>query len=439
MKNQKTTSTNLNNLRQKAEKLIQNTQQKPGKQRSEIDNIKLIHELEVHQIELEMQKDELTMAKEKAEQAENKFTELYDFAPSGYLTLSKEGEIAELNFRAAHLLGKERSYLIKKRFALFVSFDTRAVFNNFIQNIFQIKSKDSCEVKLLTNEDSPKYVLINGISGNMDESCLITLVDITELKIAEAEIKKTNEELIRLNAEKDKFFSIIAHDLRGPFSSFQELTQFMFDELSDLTTADIKKMTTSMMNSARKLYGLLENLLQWAKLRQDLLPFNPKIVQLHLLVNESLETIMELATNKEIVITNTIPGNTALLADSVMLQSVIRNLVTNAVKFTPKGREIFLLAKTGAEKSIEISVKDTGIGMNPDMVKNLFQLGQHPNRKGTDSDPSSGLGLILCKEFIEKHGGKLWVESAVNIGSTFSFTMPHYNGTEKTINVVKNV
>ncbi len=166
MKNQKTTAENIDKLRQRAEKLIKDTQQNLGKQRSETDNLKLIHELEVHQIELEMQKDELTLAKEKAEQAENKFTELYDFAPSGYLTLSKEGEIAELNFRAAHLLGKERSYLIKKRFALFVSSDTRAIFNNFIQNIFQTKTKGSCEVKLLTNEDSPKHVLMKGISGN---------------------------------------------------------------------------------------------------------------------------------------------------------------------------------------------------------------------------------------------------------------------------------
>ncbi len=169
MNNQKTTAENIETLRQRAEKLVKDTQQNLGKQRSETDNLKLIHELEVHQIELEMQKDELTLAKEKAEQAENKFTKLYDFAPSGYLTLTEEGEIAELNFRAAHLLGKERSYLIKKRFALFVSSDTKAIFNHFIQNIFQTKTKGSCEVKLLTNGDSPKHVLVNGISGNQDE------------------------------------------------------------------------------------------------------------------------------------------------------------------------------------------------------------------------------------------------------------------------------
>ena len=154
------------------------------------------------------------------------------------------------------------------------------------------------------------------------------------------------------------------------------------------------------------------------------LPFNPQLVQLFPLVNESLDTILESATKKEIVIKNTIPVETALWADQGMLQSVIRNLITNAVKFTPRGGEITLSKKTVELKSIEISVKDTGIGMNSEMTKNLFQLNHQVNRKGTEGEPSSGLGLILCKEFVEKHGGKLWVQSAVGVGSTFSFTIP---------------
>jgi signal transduction histidine kinase len=411
-------------LREAAEKLISKKKKGTEAALSETDNLKLIHELEVHQLELEMQNEELKQAREKAELAEKKYTELYDFAPAGYLTLTKEGEISELNFSAALLLGKERSYLIEKRFALFVSADTRAEFNTFIQNIYQTKSKGSCEVKLLTNEDSAKHVLMKGIISNANENCLVTLVDITDLKIAEAKIKKANEALIKLNAEKDKFFSIIAHDLRSPISSFMELTRFISEEVADLTTADIKRITTSMTTSTRKLYGLLENLLQWSKFHQNLIPFNPKLVQLLPLVNESLETIMESAASKEIVITNTIPRETALWADSVMLQSVIRNLVSNAVKFTPKGGEITLSAKTAEEKNVEISVKDTGIGMNPKMAKNLFQLNQQVNRKGTEGEPSSGLGLILCKEFVEKHGGKIWAESVEGKGSTFFFTIP---------------
>jgi signal transduction histidine kinase len=424
MNKPKKTTNKSGKLRQAAEKLIYKKKKGSEAELSETDNLKLIHELEVHQLELEMQNEELMQARENAELAEKKYTELYNFAPTGYLTLTKEGEISELNFSAAHLLSKESSYLIKKRFALFVSADTRAAFNTFIQNLYQTKSKGSCEVKLLSNEESAKHVLIKGIISNADENCLVTLVDITDLKIAEAEIKKTNEALIKLNAEKDKFFSIIAHDLRGPISSFMELTQLMAEELADLTTEQIKGMTTSMMSSTRKLYGLLENLLQWAKLHQNLLPFNPKLVQLRPLVNESLETIMETAANKEIVITNTIPGKTALWADSGMLQSVIRNLVTNAVKFIPKGGEITLSAKTIEGKSVEISVNDTGIGLPPKMTKNLFQLNQQVNRKGTEGESSSGLGLILCKEFIEKHGGKIWVESEEEKGSTFFFTIP---------------
>ena len=217
-----------------------------------------------------MQNEELKQAREKAELAEIKYTELYDFAPTGYLTLTKGGEISELNFSAALLLGKERSYLIKKRFALFVSAGTRADFNTFVQNISEHNSKSSCEVKLLSNEDSAKHILMKGIISKADENYHVALVDITDRKIAEAEIKKANKALIELNAEKDKFFSIIAHDLRGPISSFMELTRYISEEVADLTTADIKRITTNLMNSARKLFGLIENLLQWAKLHQNL-------------------------------------------------------------------------------------------------------------------------------------------------------------------------
>jgi PAS domain S-box-containing protein len=140
-----------------------------------------------------MQNEELKQAKEKAELAEKKYTELYDFAPSGYLTLTKEGEITELNISAEHLLGKERSHLIKSSFGFFVSLDTRAVYNRFLQKIFKNKLKETCELKLETGNDSTKYLLVNGIISNIDEKCLVTLVDITKRKHAENELIKAKE------------------------------------------------------------------------------------------------------------------------------------------------------------------------------------------------------------------------------------------------------
>jgi len=232
------------------------------------------------------------------------------------------------------------------------------------------------------------------------------------------------KELQRINAEKDRFFSIIAHDLRGPFSSFLGVTQLLDEKLSELTKEDIQDFAASMRISATNLFSLLENLLQWAKIKQGLIPFEPKNMLLFKIAEESIVNVHEPAKNKGIEIINSIEDGVEVYADKNMLQTVIRNLVSNAIKFTPKGGKISLNAKVSEDKSVEVSVKDSGIGMNPVMMDNLFRLDVRTNRPGTEGEASTGLGLILCKDFIEKQGGKIWVESEEGKGSVFYFTVP---------------
>lgn len=232
------------------------------------------------------------------------------------------------------------------------------------------------------------------------------------------------KELQRINAEKDRFFSIIAHDLRGPFSSFLGVTQLLDEKLSELTKEDIQDFAASMRISATNLFSLLENLLQWAKIKQGLIPFEPKNMLLFKIAEESIVNVHEPAKNKRIEIVNDIEDGVEVYADKNMLQTVIRNLVSNAIKFTPKGGKISLNAKVNEDKSVEVSVKDSGIGMNPVMMDNLFRLDVRTNRPGTEGEASTGLGLILCKDFIEKQGGKIWVESEEGKGSVFHFTVP---------------
>ncbi|MEI6437094.1 MAG: HAMP domain-containing sensor histidine kinase, partial [Bacteroidota bacterium] len=227
--------------------------------------------------------------------------------------------------------------------------------------------------------------------------------------------------------EKDKFFSIIAHDLRSPFNVILGLSQILAEDLRSMTLGETQKIAVSLRNSATKLFRLLENLLQWARIQQGLIPFNPELVQLLPVVNESIAIALEPAKIKGIDITCNIPEDLMVFTDRNILQTVIRNLVSNAVKFTPKGGKIQLFSKVTDDNNILFSIKDSGIGMSHEMVDNLFRLDVQTNRKGTEGEPSTGLGLIICKDFIEKHGGKIFAESEVGKGSTFIFTLPMKN------------
>jgi predicted ATPase/signal transduction histidine kinase len=250
-------------------------------------------------------------------------------------------------------------------------------------------------------------------------------VEISERKKIEAEINLKNEQLTKLNAEKIKFFSIISHDLRGPFSSFLGLTEIMAKELSSLTMTEIQDIAERMMNSVTSLYSLLENLLQWSQINQGLILFRPEELNLLSVFTDTIALVMESAQNKKIKITFDIQEDVTVFADKNILQTIIRNLVSNAIKFTPRGGKIKLSANTGADNSVEIAVWDSGIGMNQEMIENLFQVGHQTNRTGTENEPSTGLGLLLCKEFVEKHNGNLRVESIEGKGSTFYFNLPY--------------
>jgi PAS domain S-box-containing protein len=248
--------------------------------------------------------------------------------------------------------------------------------------------------------------------------------DITARKKAEEEINLKNELLITINAEKDKFFSIIAHDLKGPLSAFLDATQILTEEIQNMSLEEIKDITISMKDSASNIYGLLENLLEWSRLKRGMMNFDPAIINLKKIITGCLEVLKESASKKEIKITSSLPDNIEIYADSHMLETVVRNLVSNAIKFTPKSGEISLTATATKGNTIEIKVSDNGIGMPGALINKLFLLNEKTNRLGTEGELSSGLGLLLCKEFIDKHGGKIWVESEEGKGSTFSFTVP---------------
>ncbi len=663
-------------LRLCVEKYLENKFTGNDMQQSEGDTLKLLHELAVHQVELEMQNEELKEARAAAQYVTDKYTELYDFAPLAYFTLSRQGKIIETNICGAQMLGKDRSILKANWFGYFVSVETKPIFNNFLTQLFDNKSKETCEISLCIQPGFPIDVHLTGTSSGKGEHCLVIAIDITKQKLAEdkvhlsetryrrlfesakdgililnaetgmindvnpflidllgyskeafinkeiwdigffkdvaanknrflelqqmryvrydnlpletsdgrminvefvsnvyfegkkeviqcnirdittrvhieeklrkneeklrfitanisdviwiynftqakltyispsivnlsgynqtesitqgltkllpsesakkvmndlpirvceflngireiyvdqfqitsknetikwiesvtkyqyaidesieiygvsrditrrklveVDIQLKNEDLQRANDEKDKFFSIIAHDLRGPFSSFLDLTELLSEELASMTKEDIQVMVRLMRNSAGNLFRLLENLLEWSRMQRGLAKFTPEFHELMPRISAILVLILDSASKKEIKINYNIPKDLMVFADGNMLDVIIRNLVTNAVKFTPVGGSISISAKHFSDNSVLISIKDTGIGMSKSMIDNLFRLDVNTSRRGTEGELSTGLGLIICKDFVEKHGGILRIESEEGKGATFS-------------------
>jgi signal transduction histidine kinase len=238
-----------------------------------------------------------------------------------------------------------------------------------------------------------------------------------------SEISRKNEELLAINSEKDKFFSIIAHDLRGPFSSLMMLTHEMAEGIQDLHKEEIGEILKVIKSSSENLFRLLENLLNWARIKQGKMPFSPMKIELSSFFTESLSLLILQAEVKKIDIAINISPGLSIYADRNMLQAVLRNLVSNAVKFTHSGGKIRVNA-IEVDNQTMISVIDNGIGMNHDLLLKMFHIDEKSNRSGTDGEISTGLGLLLCKEFIEKHDGQIWVESEEDKGSSFHFSVP---------------
>jgi len=247
-----------------------------------------------------------------------------------------------------------------------------------------------------------------------------------EKKLLEEQIHLQNEQLKLLISEKDKFFSIIAHDLRGPLGGFMSLSELMVDLLPDLSHEETRQMALSMKNSASGIFGLLENLLEWARMQRGITKFEPEKMDIGSKIHDCIQVISENAHKKSIHIEYTSPESVFIYADPNMISSVLRNLLTNAIKFTHAGGIIRIEAGQTGNNSVIVSIRDSGIGMNPTMLGKLFRIDQNVSRSGTEKESSSGLGLILCKDFMDKHQGEIWAESEENVGSTFYIRLPSF-------------
>lgn len=249
------------------------------------------------------------------------------------------------------------------------------------------------------------------------------VTDITEKKNYEAEILESREKLRIINDQKDRLFSIIAHDLKGPISSFVGLSKMFAESLNELTLSEINEYTNNMVKSASHILELLENLLEWSRVQRGRKQFNPERHNIRLIIQNVVDLLFNSFKLKEVTLEQNIKEDAYAFVDLQMMNTIFRNLLSNALKFTYRGGKVCVNIEEKDSKYI-ISVKDSGIGMDEELKGKLFNPAEKVSRTGTEDESSTGLGLLLCKEFVDYHKGRIWVESQPNQGTTFFVEIP---------------
>jgi signal transduction histidine kinase len=236
-------------------------------------------------------------------------------------------------------------------------------------------------------------------------------------------IEKSEQELRLLNASKNKFFSIIAHDLKNPLHNVMGYSFLLSKDYDKFNEDERRKFATDINQSTNNIFRLLQNLLEWSRSQTGRLKFSPIEIQFKRILDNALSVLHSLANQKQINLKYNHEANLQVFADPMMIETVLRNLISNAIKFTPENGTIEIEARnTGNE--VLVSVKDTGIGISEADLANLFRIDSKVKRKGTNNEDGSGLGLVLCKEFVDKNNGSIWAESIPGKGSTFFISIP---------------
>jgi PAS domain S-box-containing protein len=295
------------------------------------------------------------------------------------------------------------------------------------QNAVKNNAEYSIECRLRCHDGTYHWWLIRGVPQISARGEIIkwfgTCTDIEKIKVAELALKESEKQLLRLSVDKDRFISILGHDLKNPFNNILGFSEILTDEIERLDKEQIKDIAGTINKSARITNKLLEDILMWAKTQQGSIVFKPQNLSLSTTFRNSLEILNPSADAKNILINCSEVDHLDVFADADMLKTVLRNLVSNAIKFTNNGGKINISA-TQSDSNVTISVSDNGVGIPHENLAKLFDITEVFTTKGTAGETGTGLGLLLCKEFVGRHQGKIWVESEVGKGSDFKFTLP---------------
>ncbi len=279
------------------------------------------------------------------------------------------------------------------------------------------------DVTLRLETDEEMHKLIEELQVTKD----LTEQNASEMIELNSKLSESEEHLRELNVSKDRFFSIISHDLRGPFQGLLAYSEILSNDTENLSIDEINDFANAINQSAHSVFKLLENLLHWSRIQRGVIEYFPQDIPFKLVVDSNIDLYTTRVEQKKVKLISDIPNDLCVLGDVNMLNTVIRNLLSNAVKFTTAGDEIGITANTTDNGEILISVYDTGVGMSQDVIEKLFKIDHHHSTPGTDEEQGSGLGLILCKDLVEKNKGEISVESEEGKGTTFTFSIPKGN------------
>ncbi len=364
----------------------------------------------------------------KIAESQKKLKTIIDAAPEIIFVKGLDKKFQLVNSSFLRTFDIEESEVIGKDNAIIFSKTNYTEAKEEDEQILRGKRQiNNIERRIIINNGNNKWFKINK-APVFDEDNNITglvgiMTDITELKEYETALKNSKEELSKLIIQKDKLFSIIAHDLRSPFTGLLGFASLLIDDFDNTSKSEKLLYITNINVSLKNLLSLIDNLLDWARLNLDKVNFDPKNIAINILIDSVFNSLSIVAKNKNILLKTESEKVYNIYADPDMIETVIRNLVSNAIKFTNENGTI-QISKTDEGNELIICVEDNGIGLRREMIENLFKDDNQKTTYGTNDEKGTGLGLLICKEFVEMNCGKIWVESELGKGSKFYFTLP---------------
>ncbi|MHB1036905.1 MAG: hybrid sensor histidine kinase/response regulator [Pirellulales bacterium] len=400
-------------LRRRAEEKAHTNDVQAQKTLSPKEAGRLLHELQVHQIELEMQNEELRRAQGELEAARARYFDLFDLAPVGYFTLSEQGLILEANLTAAGLLGVERRDLVKKPLTRFILPEDQDIYYRHRKQLFETGTPQVYDLRVLHVDADPFWARVETTEAqdaNGASVCRAVMSDITARKQAE-------EKLTELDRRKDQFLAMLSHELRNPLAPILNAVQLL--QLQKGQNSVQQKALTIIERQVGQLTHLVGDLLEVSRAITDRIQLCQEEVALSSIMERAVETARPLIDQRRHELTVSLPPDPIwLYADASRLEQVVTNLLTNAAKYTNEGGRIWLSAQQDSGK-VALRVRDTGLGIAPAFLPHIFDLFTQAQRSSDRSQGGLGIGLTLAKRLVEMHAGTIAVSSTLGQGSEF--------------------